>query len=616
MYQKSGNSTLTTTTTNNSTTNLINSPSASTNAQSMTFEEELIEYEKKYSKCNCSLKDLNSKIISASNPNYSYSYNLIQSGKSRAKDKTKQVQTNGKSVAQVNFQFMLDLAKNLLTKAGGNLTEEFDGRNITNIVLIKPHKQLHICSFLIGLYALGLSNQFTKWLQRTFSSHVSWIQDQAKEIGAPAINCLITAWKGYLTPSETAVIVCTGITQSPPPDAPVLKALARLALSTLSESQALSFFDIQHAIRLCKETSEEMLIQALISIESSFKNGGLSSDILFETAKHWYQLYTEHSLKESKDLNKMNNSKRKLMQNQVTSTLPYPPYPNMVDYNSLNGFNGLNNNTANQINRLHSQLMLSIPPPLPPFNYNCPIYYPGFVYPNQHPINSNMPLPPNFNNFTLPLNNYNLHMVPPPPPQMFKHYPPTISNLAQSAAQQPSHHFNAKQQQNFLLNQQRYMNNGRNLFNHNSANGKQANQAPLLTHPNANQPLHLLNAYQASIQQQQQAKSETYLFNAYSLGIMALDAMLPKKIPDDRSAATKFDLNPQYYEEIIWLAKISFKLTPVQHQEFLTHVIKCVSSPFILYDLVITIEENISTLYINHPTKNVFKQLINNAQHA
>ena len=579
------------------------------------------------------MRDLNSKLISASSTNYISTYNsIIQSSKNRYKDKNKQIQNNGKSVNHINLQFMFDLSKSIVVKAGGSINENFDGNNI-NRALIKPHKQLHICAFLISMHALGLNNQLTKWLQRTFSSYVSWVQKVADDIGAPSINCLITSWKGYLTPNEVMSIICSSTAPSKISDTALLKAKAKLALSILSESQALRLIDIRQAIQLCKDQSEEMLIQALISIQNSFKNGGLSSDILFETAKHWYQLYLDYNSKESTKLN--SNSKRKLIHQQQQQVNPCV-YPFAADaFNNLNGYH-LNDatQTNNQVNRIHSQLMLHsqavnhmIPPP-PPHHFNYPIYYPSFVYPPPpHQVNPNLPPnlaapphnlqlppppPPNFNSLPLPpLNNFNLHHMVPP---MFKNFPPPITNLQQ--LQNASPQFNSKQQQqqqaqlhqNFLLSQ-RFM-NGRNLYANNSL--KQNQQSPLLP----------FNPYQASFQHSiqqhhQQAKTDTYLFNAYNLGIMALDALPRKGSSDDRSTNSRFDLNPHYYDEIIWLAEISFKLTPLQHQEFLSHVIKSVSSPFILYDLVMTIEENLSANpFINHPSRNLFKQLINCGQHA
>lgn len=47
-----------------------------------------------------------------------------------------------------------------------------------------PHRNLHICSLLVALYALGLNNACTQsWSTRTYSTHVSWIQAQVLDIG-------------------------------------------------------------------------------------------------------------------------------------------------------------------------------------------------------------------------------------------------------------------------------------------------------------------------------------------------------------------------------------------------------------------------------------------------
>lgn len=72
---------------------------------------------------------------------------------------------------------MFELAKTVLTKAGGNsstavlFTQPSASQNHRG-----PHRALHMCAFQIGLYALGLHNAVSpNWLSRTYSSHVSWI---------------------------------------------------------------------------------------------------------------------------------------------------------------------------------------------------------------------------------------------------------------------------------------------------------------------------------------------------------------------------------------------------------------------------------------------------------
>lgn len=47
------------------------------------------------------------------------------------------------------------------------------------------HRNLHICSFLISLYALGLHNQLQQtWTSRMYSTQLTWINSLAVEIGS------------------------------------------------------------------------------------------------------------------------------------------------------------------------------------------------------------------------------------------------------------------------------------------------------------------------------------------------------------------------------------------------------------------------------------------------
>ena len=73
--------------------------------------------------------------------------------------------------------FMFELAKQVLTKAGGNSsTYVFNQLPANGQNPRGPHKALHMCAFQLGLYALGLHNRVQpNWATRTYSSHVSWI---------------------------------------------------------------------------------------------------------------------------------------------------------------------------------------------------------------------------------------------------------------------------------------------------------------------------------------------------------------------------------------------------------------------------------------------------------
>ena len=101
--------------------------------------------------------------------------------------------------------FMFELAKQVLTKAGGNSSTSLFTQPSANQNHRGPHRALHMCAFQIGLYALGLHNRVSpNWLSRTYSSHVSWITGQADQIGASAIHFLMGTWEGHLTPPEAA----------------------------------------------------------------------------------------------------------------------------------------------------------------------------------------------------------------------------------------------------------------------------------------------------------------------------------------------------------------------------------------------------------------------------
>lgn len=72
--------------------------------------------------------------------------------------------------------FMFELSKTVLGKAGGNSSTSLFTQPTNTNTTTGPHRNLHICAFQIGVYALGLNNCVSpNWLSRTYSSHVSWI---------------------------------------------------------------------------------------------------------------------------------------------------------------------------------------------------------------------------------------------------------------------------------------------------------------------------------------------------------------------------------------------------------------------------------------------------------
>lgn len=77
--------------------------------------------------------------------------------------------------SEAGAHFMFELAKTVLTKAGGNSSTSLFTQPSSSQNHHGPHRALHMCAFQLGLYALGLHNCVSpNWLSRTYSSHVSW----------------------------------------------------------------------------------------------------------------------------------------------------------------------------------------------------------------------------------------------------------------------------------------------------------------------------------------------------------------------------------------------------------------------------------------------------------
>ena len=195
--------------------------------------------------------------------------------------------------SEASAHFMFELAKTVLTKAGGTSTTSLFTQPTANQNPRGPQRALHMCAFQIGLYALGLHNRVSpNWISRTYSSHVSWITGQAMEIGATAISFLISTWEGHLTPPEAANIADRA---SRGRDAGIVAAAAELALSCLSHAHALNPSEIARAILQCKEQSDLMLEKACLAVEEAARGGGVYPEVMFTVAKYWYELYKAHS---------------------------------------------------------------------------------------------------------------------------------------------------------------------------------------------------------------------------------------------------------------------------------------------------------------------------------
>ncbi|XP_039624044.1 zinc finger SWIM domain-containing protein 8 isoform X3 [Polypterus senegalus] len=196
---------------------------------------------------------------------------------------------NQPSEAAAHFYF--ELAKTVLIKAGGNSSTSIFTHPSASGGHQGPHRNLHLCAFEIGLYALGLHNFVSpNWLSRTYSSHVSWITGQAMEIGSAALNILVECWDGHLTPPEVASLADRA---SRARDPNMVRAAAELALSCLPHAHALNPNEIQRALVQCKEQDNLMLEKACMAVEEAAKGGGVYPEVLFEVAHQWYWLYEQ-----------------------------------------------------------------------------------------------------------------------------------------------------------------------------------------------------------------------------------------------------------------------------------------------------------------------------------
>ncbi|CAF0728702.1 unnamed protein product [Brachionus calyciflorus] len=228
----------------------------------------------------------------------------------------KPVQQPSESLAH----FMYEFSKTVLAKAGGSVSTSVFLNHHNHQSANQVHRNLHICSFLISLYALGLHNCVQpSWLSRTYSSHVTWVNSQALEIGFPAICILIECWQAHLTPSE-----CVSMADrvSRVRDNMAVRAAAELALSSLRYAHLMNLTEIQRALCQCKEKSKEMLQRACVVTENAVKDANSANllEILFSIAKRWDELYMEEERK----------NEQPTINPQMTSQVPQ--IPNQLNY--------------------------------------------------------------------------------------------------------------------------------------------------------------------------------------------------------------------------------------------------------------------------------------------
>ncbi|KRZ17819.1 Zinc finger SWIM domain-containing protein 8 [Trichinella zimbabwensis] len=195
--------------------------------------------------------------------------------------------------SEAHVHFMMELAKRILTEAGGThssaifITPTTTVQALPNVVC----RPLQLFAFQVGLHAIGLHNKISpNWYTRTYSSCVSWISSQVTEIGPPAIDYLFNSWQNHLTASEVASIADKA---SQTHDQNMVNLAALLALEALNYAHRLSPAEIQRALSQCREQGQNMLERACLVIEQVAAVSDIYPDVVFQVAQIWYEMYTK-----------------------------------------------------------------------------------------------------------------------------------------------------------------------------------------------------------------------------------------------------------------------------------------------------------------------------------
>jgi hypothetical protein len=387
-------------------------------------------------------------------------------------------------------------------------------------------------------------------------------------------------------------------------DSNMVYPAAELALSVLPHAAALNPNEIQRAVLQCKEQSDQMLERACITVESAAKGGGVYPEVLFQTARYWYELYIRNTpggdldhepidahldhnvtlppLMESPDM-PQTNCPPPPMQNQQVVVTATPPQPfqqavvtapiGITHYGPYSfACQGIYSHHHN-IPFPHNQMQMYIsapqqfpyPPPStgqqgPPPNYGQPVGAP-FHSINHPPVAQGYP------------------PMQCPSGQQY----PGVPVPVQVPVPQPN---NGQMQPNLqYYNTQVSMpsqppNNMRNQPNHHGNVYPFVSTPPVRRHPHQFSPIQL-----------------RYLLAAYNVGMLAMET-LARRVHDDRPQA-KYARNPPYGEDVKWLLRISKKLGTQYLHQFCVCAVNSIVSPFVLHDVAI---DSAHYLARNNPT--------------
>lgn len=448
-------------------------------------------------------------------------------GRRRNRPRGRRKRRGGKSAlyqaTEAEAHFMFELAKTVLTKAGGNSSTSVFTQAASSDAQNGPHRVLQLCAFEIGLFALGLHNRTSQnWLSRTYSSHVSWISGQAMEIGHQAITLLLERWEGNLTPSEVTSIADRASKSN---DRAMVRAAAELGLSCLHMATTLNPAEIQRALSQCRDEDSQLLDQACQAVESAARGGGVYPEVLFDVAKHWFYLHEK---------------------NQTNSSASRPAKSESRSRGSLSRSSQSTSSSS------HS-------PPLSPFMPQLPQFTIPLGY-------SSIPPPL----YTTP-EQYVQQQMHQQVHQMMGHYPAYLSGNNSGYRCGSQSHYSYPFSRTLPGTQ----------F---SLSGAYAGLTPppYQTTSVSSSP----SQHGSRLTAAQQGPQVTYYLNsAYRVGMLALE-FLSRRTSDDRPNVT-FSRNPSCSEDIKWLCTLSGKLGNSHLQRFCVAALNAVVSPFILHDLAL-----------------------------
>lgn len=213
--------------------------------------------------------------------------------KQKKNKKTKNKMTMNIQSIEAEAYSLFELAKSVLSQArNSSVFSEADEIHVNNLI----NRRLQLAAFQIGLFALNLHNYSSpNWFSRTYSSYVSWIDNQTIDIGASALRVLNEKWEGTLTPLESIQIASRA---SRAGDTLLKRTAAELALSCLVYSQSLSPNEITQTITMCREQDLQMLERACSAVENAGRNGGVQPELFFRISREWHYIHDQTRIRD------------------------------------------------------------------------------------------------------------------------------------------------------------------------------------------------------------------------------------------------------------------------------------------------------------------------------